>query len=161
MNNPVSGGVFVHERGLCESSEVGDGTRIWAFAHVMRGAVVGTECNVGDHAFVEAGAVVGDRVTIKNGVAIWDRVTIGDDVFVGHNVTFINDRHPSADGARTGDWTLEKVVVGDRVSIGSSAVIMCGVTIGDGARIGAGAVVTKDVTAGATVAGVPARLIQS
>ena len=86
---------------------------------------------------------------------------IGDDVFVGHNVTFINDRHPTADGARTGAWTLEPIVVGDGVSIGSSAVIMCGITIGAGARIGAGAVVTRDVPPGATVAGVPARPIRS
>ena len=61
-------GLFVHERGLCESDDVGAGTRVWAFAHVMKGARIGRDCNVGGHAFVEAGAVVGDRVTIKNGV---------------------------------------------------------------------------------------------
>lgn len=88
--------VFVHERGLCESETVGAATRIWAFAHVMHGAVVGEECNIGDHAFVESGAVLGDRVTVKNGVMVWDRVTVRDDVFLGPGVVFTNDMRPRA-----------------------------------------------------------------
>ena len=120
--------------------EIGDESRIGAFVEIQRGAKVGRRVRVQSHTFICSG------------------VRIGDDVFVGHNVTFINDRHPTAEGARSGEWTLEPVVVGNRVSIGSSAVIMCGIPIGDDARIGAGAVVTKDVPAGAIVAGVPARL---
>ena len=85
---------FVHRLALCESDSVGDGTRIWAFAHVMHGAVVGRDCNIGDHAFIESGAVVGDRVTVKNGVLIWDGVTIADEAFIGPGVIFTNDRHP-------------------------------------------------------------------
>jgi acetyltransferase-like isoleucine patch superfamily enzyme len=88
-------------------------------------------------------------------------VRIEDDVFVGHNVTFINDRHPSAEGARTGEWTLEPTVVRTGVSIGSGAVILCGLTIGERARIGAGAVVTHDVPPDATVAGVPAEELRT
>ncbi|MEZ5234964.1 MAG: hypothetical protein R2749_20030 [Acidimicrobiales bacterium] len=91
-----AGGPFVHPNGLCESETVGDGTRVWAFAHVLPGAVVGRDCNIGDHAFVETGAVVGDRVTIKNAVLIWDRVTIEDDVFLGPNMIFTNDFTPRA-----------------------------------------------------------------
>lgn len=123
--------------------EIGDESRIGAFVEIQREVVVGRRVRVQSHTFICSG------------------VRIGDDVFVGHNVTFINDRHPTAEGARTGEWTLEPIVVGDGASIGSSAVIMCGVTIGAGARIGAGAVVTKDVPPGATVAGVPARPIRS
>lgn len=123
--------------------EIGDESRIGAFVEIQREVVVGRRVRVQSHTFICSG------------------VHIGDDVFVGHNVTFINDRHPTAEGARTGEWTLEPIVVGDGASIGSSAVIMCGVTIGAGARIGAGAVVTKDVPPGATVAGVPARPIRS
>src|SRR5690349_12542106 len=83
-----------HPQALCESEHVGDGTRIWAFAHVMHGARVGEECNIGEGVFVEAGAIVGDRVTLKNGVMVWDGVTIGDDAFIGPGVIFTNDKTP-------------------------------------------------------------------
>ena len=86
--------VFVHERAICESKQVGEGTRIWAFAHVMERATVGSECNIGEGAFVENGAVVGNRVTIKNNSMLWNGVRIADDVFVGPGVTFTNDRYP-------------------------------------------------------------------
>src|SRR5262249_44770026 len=85
---------FVHPKALCESEHVGEGTRIWAFAHVMQGAQVGVACNICDHAFIETGAVVGNRVTVKNAVQIWDRVSIEDDVFLGPNMIFTNDINP-------------------------------------------------------------------
>ena len=119
--------------------EIGDESRIGAFVEIQRDAVIGRRVRVQSHTFICSG------------------VHIEDDVFVGHNVTFINDRHPTAEGARTGSWTLETTVVKAGASIGSGAVILCGLTIGAGARIGAGAVVTADVPSGATVAGVPAR----
>src|SRR5919108_2287786 len=84
-------GVFLHANALCESSAVGAGTRVWAFAHVLPGAQVGRDCNVCDHVFVENDVVVGDRVTIKSGVQLWDGVRLEDDVFVGPNATFTND----------------------------------------------------------------------
>ena len=84
--------VFVHEKGLCESDDVGARTRVWAFAHVMRGAVVGSDCNIGDHAFIEQGARIGDRVTVKNAVLVWDGVTVEDEVFLGPNMVFTNVR---------------------------------------------------------------------
>ncbi len=119
--------------------EIGDESRIGAFVEIQRDAVIGRRVRVQSHTFICSG------------------VHIEDDVFVGHNVTFINDRHPSAEGARTGNWTLEPTVVKAGASIGSGAVVLCGLTIGAGARIGAGAVVTADVPAGATMVGVPAR----
>ena len=123
--------------------EIGDGSRIGAFVEIQRDAVVGRRVRIQSHSFICSG------------------VRIEDDVFVGHNVTFINDRHPSAEGARTGEWTLESTLVKARASIGSGAVVMCGVTIGEDARIGAGAVVVRDVAPGAVVAGVPARPLAS
>src|SRR5258706_4541910 len=87
-------GIFVHRLALCESDEIGAGTRIWAFAHVMKGAVIGRDCNIGDHAFIETGARIGDRVTLKNQAMVWDGVEIGDDVFVGPGVSFTNDVSP-------------------------------------------------------------------
>ncbi len=146
---------FVHERGLCESDQVGEGTRIWAFAHVMKGAKIGGRCNVGDHAFIETGAVIGNRVTIKNAVLIWDGVRIEDDVFVGPNAVFTNVERPRA------EFKLKREQFGTTLvrrgaTIGANATIVCGVTIGEYAFVAAGAVVTKDVAAHATVAGNPA-----
>jgi acetyltransferase-like isoleucine patch superfamily enzyme len=149
---------FVHERGLCESDDVGAGTRVWAFAHVMAGASVGRDCNICGHSFVESGARIGDRVVVKNGVQIWDGVTLADDVFVGPNATFTNDLRPRAARPRE-----EVRVVPTRVdagaSLGANATIRCGVTIGAAAFVGAGALVTHDVPAHALMLGSPARRV--
>ncbi len=82
---------FQHERALVESIQIGEGTRIWAFAHVLPGARIGRDCNICDHVFVENDVLVGDRVTIKCGVQLWDGLQLEDDVFIGPNVTFTND----------------------------------------------------------------------
>jgi len=150
--------VFVHASGLNESDEVGEGSRIWAFAHVMKGAIVGRHCNIGEGAFVESGAVLGDHVTVKNGVAIWDRVTIEDHAFLGPNAVFTNDpaprSHPDFRGTPD-DWRPTRVREG--ASIGANATIVCGNTLGPWCFVGAGAVVTRDVPAHAVVVGNPAR----
>ena len=86
--------VYVHPQGICDSPTVGDGTRIWAFAHVLAGARIGRDVNICDQVFVENDMTIGDRVTIKCGVQVWDGVHLGDDVFVGPNVTFTNDPFP-------------------------------------------------------------------
>lgn len=150
---------FVHPDGRCETSWVGVRTRIWAFAHVCAGARVGSDCNVGDAAFIEGGAVVGDRVTVKNAALIWDGVTIGDDVFIGPRVTFTNDRTPrSRPGADPDDWRVPTTVA-QGATLGANVTVVAGVTIGEYAFVGAGAVVTRDVPPHALVAGVPARHI--
>ncbi len=150
--------VFVHERALCETTDVGPRTRIWAFAHVMPGARIGADCNLGDHSFIESGAVVGDRVTIKNGVAVWDKVTLADEVFVGPNAVFTNDPTPRAAFRKPPERFLA-TVVGRGTSIGANATIVCGVTLGEHALIGAGAVVARDVPAHGLVVGNPGRRI--
>ena len=148
--------VFVHERALCDSEDIGPRTRVWAFAHVMPGARIGADCNVGDHAFIEGGARIGDRVTIKNGVAIWDRVTVEDEVFLGPNMVFTNDLRPRA-GFKTSAEQWLPTLVRRGATIGANATIVCGVTIGVAAFVGAGSVVVRDVPAHGLVVGNPAR----
>jgi acetyltransferase-like isoleucine patch superfamily enzyme len=150
--------VFVHEKGLCESEDVGAGTRIWAFAHVMRGARVGAGCNIGDHAFVESGAVLGDRVTVKNGVQVYEGVHVEDDAFLGPAMVFTNVRVPRAfdENARA---SFEPTHVGRGASIGANATVVCGVRVGAYALVGAGSVVLDDVPPHALVVGNPARRI--
>lgn len=147
---------FVHPSGLCESTAIGDGTRIWAFAHILPGARIGADCNICDGVFVEDDVVIGDRVTIKCGVQVWDGLRIGDDVFVGPNATFTNDRFPRS---RRHPERFAVTRVHDGASIGANATILPGVTIGRGAMVGAGAVVTADVPANATVVGNPATIV--
>ena len=152
--------VFVHGAALCESDDVGAGTRVWAFAHVMKGARVGRDCNVGGGAFIEAGAVVGDRVTIKNHVLLWDKVVIEDDVFLGPNAVFTNDFVPrSAPEFKNPAEKFLTTVVRRGASIGANATVVCGVEVGEGALVGAGTVVIADVPARAVVVGNPARQI--
>jgi UDP-2-acetamido-3-amino-2,3-dideoxy-glucuronate N-acetyltransferase len=146
---------FVHPRALCETDTVGDGTRIWAFAHVLPGAVIGAECNICDGVFIEGDVRVGDRVTIKCGVQLWDGVSLEDDVFVGPNATFTNDPMP-----RSRQWmsAVARTVVHAGASIGANATILPGLEIGRGAMVGAGAVVTRSVPPHAIVVGNPASI---
>lgn len=145
---------FQHPTALVESTDIGPGTRVWAFAHVLKNARIGSDCNIGDHCFVESGAIVGNRVTLKNGVCVWDHVTIGDDVFVGPNAVLTNDLWPRS---RQSDWTPVPTFIGDGATIGANATVVCGTTIGNHAMIAAGTVVTADVPAHALVLGVPGR----
>jgi acetyltransferase-like isoleucine patch superfamily enzyme len=149
--------VFIHSHALVESDDIGAGTRIWAFAHVLKGAVIGKDCNICDHSYIDQDVVMGDRVTIKGQVAIVDGMTLEDDVFVGPNATFMNDRFPRSGNA---EWQCERMVIGRGASIGSGATILPGVNIGEGAMVGAGAVVTKDVPPYTVVVGNPARVIR-
>jgi UDP-2-acetamido-3-amino-2,3-dideoxy-glucuronate N-acetyltransferase len=151
-------GVFVHPCGLCESDEVGPGTRVWAFAHVLAGARIGRDCNVCDGAFVENGASVGDRVTVKNQVMIFEGVRVADDVFLGPGVIFTNDLRPRAHIKRHGA-ELQTTTVQRGATLGAGVVVVCGVTIGEYAFIAAGAVVARDVPAHGFVVGNPGRLI--
>lgn len=146
---------FVHPQGLCESRAIGEGTRIWAFAHVLPGARLGRECNVCDHVFIENDVVLGDRVTVKCGVQLWDGLRVGDDVFIGPNATFTNDKNPRS---KQHQANVLQTHLGNGASVGANATILPGVHIGSKAMIGAGCVVTKDVPPGAIVVGNPGRI---
>ena len=152
----VSRPVFKHPLSLVESDEIGPGTRIWAWAHVMKGARLGADCNVGEHCFIESGAILGDRVTVKNGVAVWEGVTAEDDVFLGPNAVLTNDLRPRSKVYRE---KVEPTLLKRGASIGANATILCGITIGEYAMIGAGAVVTKDVPSQTLVLGNPGRVV--
>jgi len=146
---------FRHGNALVESEKIGTGTRIWAFAHVLPGAQIGSDCNICDHVFIENDVVIGDRVTVKCGVQLWDGIKIEDDVFIGPNVTFTNDAWP-----RSRQWqdAHPTTTVRKGASIGANATILPGLTIGQNAMIGAGAVVTRSVPPNAVVVGNPARI---
>jgi acetyltransferase-like isoleucine patch superfamily enzyme len=148
-------GVKVHPQGLCESDDVGEGTRVWAFAHVLPGAKIGRDCNICDCAFVEDGAVLGDRVTVKNGTLVFRGVTCEDEVFLGPNVLFTNDMRPRA-ASRLAPEDLLPTLVRKGASLGAGTVVVCGTEIGEYAFAGSGTVITKDVPAHAFVVGNPA-----
>lgn len=125
----------------------------------LYGCTIGDDCMIGTFVEIQSDVAIGARCRIQSHSFVCSGVTLEEDVFVGHGVIFINDRNPSASGARGGAWKLERTVVKSAASIGSGALIMGGVTIGPGAVIGAGAVVLRNVAAGAVVAGVPARVL--
>lgn len=145
---------FIHPLSDVQTSDIGEGTRIWQFVVVLPGARIGANCNICSHCLIEGDVVVGNDVTVKSGVQLWNGVELGDGVFVGPNVTFTNDRHPRS-GNR--DFTLARTVVEAGASIGAGATLLPGIRIGAGAMVGAGAVVTRDVAPGTTVVGNPAR----
>ena len=157
--------VLAHSTAIVDTDQIGAGTRIWAFTHIMEKVVVGANCNIGEHCFIESGAVIGDNVTIKNQAMIWEGVTISDGVFVGPNVTFTNDlfprsaRLPQAAGRYAERGWLSQTRVDRGASIGAAAVVLSNLTIGEFATIGAAAVVTKDVVAHTLMIGNPARSI--
>jgi acetyltransferase-like isoleucine patch superfamily enzyme len=147
---------YVHPNALCESSQIGKNTRIWAFTHIMRDVIIGEECNICDHSFIESGVKIGNRVTIKNGISVWNGVTIEDDVFLGPNCVLTNDIYPRSKVYRT---EIVKTLIKRGASIGANSTILCGITLGRFCMVGAGAVVTKDVPDFALVAGNPAKII--
>jgi acetyltransferase-like isoleucine patch superfamily enzyme len=148
----------IHPLADIQTRRIGKGTRVWQFVVALPGAVIGDDCNICAHCFIENDVVVGDRVTIKNGVQLWDGCRIGNDVFIGPNATFTNDRHPKS-GNRS--FKVQPIMIENDAVIGASAVLLPGIRIGAGATVAAGAVVTKDVPAGALVMGNPARVVGS
>lgn len=145
---------FAHPQAIVDTPSVGQGTRIWAFSHVMKGAQIGRNCNIGEQCYVEGGVVIGDDVVMKNGVALWEGIRIEDRVFLGPNCSFTNDRMPRSKIFKDPVSTLVRV----GASIGANATIICGIQIGIYALVGAGSVVTRNVPDFGLVVGNPARL---
>lgn len=149
----------IHPAAMVESADIGDGTRIWAFAHVMAGARVGSNCNLGEGVFVESGVVIGNEVTIKNGVALYDGVSVEDEAFLGPHCVFTNDLRPRSGRYKRGPDKFAPTKIRRGASIGANATVVCGHEVGEYAMIAAGAVVTRDVPPYRLMAGVPARAI--
>ena len=148
---------FVHESSYVDDgAEIGEGTKIWHFCHVMPGAGIGKGCIIGQNVYIGSRAIIGNRVKIQNNVSVYDDVIIEDDVFCGPSCVFTNVKSPRAFIERKNEF--KKTIVKKGVTIGANATIVCGVTIGEYAFIGAGCVVTKDVPAYTLVYGNPARV---
>ncbi len=147
---------FTHSHAIVEATNIGKNTRIWAFAHILPGAIIGEECNVCDQTFIENDVIVGNRVTIKCGVQLWDGISLEDDVFIGPNATFTNDLFPRS---KHYPEQFIRTTIRKGASIGANATILPGLNIGQYAMVGAGTVVTKDVPPFAIVVGNPARII--
>jgi len=146
---------MIHPTSDVQSQNIGEGTTIWQFCVILPGAVIGRDCNINAHCFIENAVTLGNRVTVKSGVYLWNGVHLEDDVFVGPNVTFANDKYPRSKQHLA---SFPRTDVRCGASIGAGAIILPGVTIGERSLVGAGAVVTKDVPAGAVVLGNPARI---
>jgi acetyltransferase-like isoleucine patch superfamily enzyme/CheY-like chemotaxis protein len=146
---------FAHPKALIdEGVSIGQRTRVWAFAHVAGGAILGEDCNICDHTFIEGGVRIGNRVTVKCGVFLWDGLTIEDDVFIGPNAVFTNDTRP-----RSKKYLERPVptVLKEGCTLGAGSTTLPGITIGRWAMVGAGSIVTHDVPDYALVVGSPAR----
>ena len=148
---------MIHKLSDVQSKNIGEGTNIWQYVVVLEKAVIGKNCNINCHCFIENNVKVGDCVTVKSGVYIWDGIKIGNNVFLGPNVTFINDKLPRS--KQYPDKILFTIIE-DNVSIGAGSIIMGGITIGNGAMIGAGSVVTKNVPPNTLWFGNPAKYIK-
>lgn len=145
---------MIHSLADVQSINIGEGTSIWQFSIVLKGAKIGGNCNINCQVFIENDVVIGNNVTIKPGVQIWDGVSLEDDVFVGPNVTFTNDLFPKS---KNKDFELKKTIVKKGASIGANATILAGITIGENSLIGAGSVVTKNIPENTVWFGNPAK----
>ena len=150
--------VFIHESSYADAGcEIGAGTRVWHFCHVMPGAKIGRDCVLGQNVHVASKVVIGDRCKIQNNVSLYDQVVLEDEVFCGPSMVFTNVINPRADVERKDEYRTTVLKRG--CTIGANATIVCGNTVGERAMVGAGSVVTRDVPARALVVGVPAKIV--
>lgn len=145
----------IHPLADVQTQAIGADTLIWQFSVILKGAVVGSNCNINCHTFIENDVVIGNNVTVKSGVYLWDGITVEDYVFIGPNVTFTNDKVPRSKQYPT---SFDRTVLRQGASIGAGATVLGGVEIGRYALIGAGSLVTKDVPDFALVYGSPAKV---
>lgn len=146
---------FAHETAVIdEGCTIGDGTNIWHFSHIMPGAIIGAQCNIGQNVVISPNVVLGKNVKVQNNVSIYTGVVCEDDVFLGPSMVFTNVMNPRSAISRKEEY--KRTLVKKGASIGANATIICGVTIGEFSFIGAGAVITKDVLPYEMVYGNPA-----
>ena len=147
---------YIHETAVVDAPcQIGRGTKIWHFSHLMANCTIGEDCNLGQNVFVAAGVTIGNRVKIQNNVSVYEGVTLEDDVFVGPSVVFTNVVNPRSGVIRKNEY--KPTLVGQGATIGANATIVCGHWIGRYAFVGAGAVITRDVRDYELVIGNPAR----
>ena len=149
--------IYIHPTATIEKPcVIGEGTRIWHYSHIMKGAKIGKNCQLGQNVFVDANVEIGNGVKIQNNVSLYDRVKLDDYVFCGPSMVFTNVINPRSHIPRKSEF--KETLVNKGATLGANSTIICGITIGEYSFIGAGAVVTKDVPPYALVYGNPARL---
>ena len=147
---------MIHSLSDCLSKNIGKSTNVWQYVVILSDAVIGDNCNICAHSFIENDVKIGNGVIVKCGVYLWDGITIEDNVQIGPNVTFTNDKYPRAKK----DFTLQRTLIKNNASIGAGSTILGGVTIGENAMIGAGSLVTKDIPANELWVGSPAKFVR-
>lgn len=148
----------IHPISDVQTQKIGKDSFVWQYTVILKDAVIGNNCNINCHVFIENDVVIGDNVTIKPGVQIWDGLRIEDNVFIGPNVTFTNDRYPRS---KKYPEEFQHTILKKGASIGANATVLGGVTIGENAMIGAGSVVTKNVPSEELWVGNPAKKIRN
>jgi UDP-2-acetamido-3-amino-2,3-dideoxy-glucuronate N-acetyltransferase len=148
---------MIHHLSDVQTKKIGTNTSIWQYVVILPEAIIGENCNINAHCFIENDVKIGDNVTIKSGVYLWDGITIENNVQIGPNVTFINDKYPRAKQP----YEIQHILIKEHASIGGGAVIMGGVKIGENALVGAGSVVIKDIPPNEVWVGNPARYLRN
>jgi UDP-2-acetamido-3-amino-2,3-dideoxy-glucuronate N-acetyltransferase len=147
---------MIHPLSDVQTKDIGENTYVWQFSVVLKKAIIGSNCNINAHCFIENDVVIGNNVTIKCGNYIWDGITIADNVQIGPNVTLTNDKYPRAKNI---NFKPEKLHINFGASIGGGSTLVPGINVGEFALIGAGSLVTKDVPPHALVVGSPAKIV--
>lgn len=156
-DNLIHSSAFVHPQAIVEpGARIGAGTRVWAFSHILGNAVLGEDCNICDHTFIEGKVSLGNRVTVKSGVYLWDELIIEDDVFIGPAAVFTNDRFPRS---KKYPANFPETTLRQGCSIGANSVILPGLEVGRWSMTGAGSVVTRNVKGFSLVVGNPSRVV--
>ena len=147
---------IIHSTSDVQSLNIGKNTTVWQYSVILKGAVIGDQCNINFNVFIENDVIIGDNVTVKSGVCLWDGIVIEDNVQIGPNVTFTNDKYPRAKQP----FELQKTIIKKNASIGAASTVLGGITIGENSMIGAGSIVTKDVPEFELWLGQPAKFIR-
>ena len=147
----------IHPLSDVQSITIGQETKVWQFVVILPHAVIGENCNICAHTFIENDVIIGDEVTIKNGVYLWDGIRVEDRVFIGPNVTFTNDKYPRS---KSYPNQFQNTLIKKGASIGAGSIILGGVEIGQNAMIGAGSLVTQNIPSNELWYGSPAKFVR-